>query len=95
MEKFFYRVIDSDSVLSLAARFNVPPIVIIKDNALTAEVRDGDVVFIQRAGGKTYTATPFDTVESVAEKFRVEANAIRELNGVEYLFYGLTVVIPE
>lgn len=95
MEKFFYRVSAGDTVLSLAARFNVPPVALIKDNNLRNEVEDGDVLFIRKTGGKTYTAKPFDTIESVAKRFNVSTERLKEFSGADYLFYGLTVVIPE
>ena len=95
MEKFFYRVKEGDSVLSLAERFSVPPVLLIKDNNLTEEIQNGDVLFICKTRGRTYTAKPFDTVESVAARFNVSAERLKETNGTDYLFYGLTVVIPE
>ena len=95
MEKFFYRVNGGDGLLSIASKFNVPPILIIKDNNLKDEIQAGDVLFISKTGGRTYTAKPFDTMESVAAQFNVSAERLKETNGADYLFYGLTVVIPE
>lgn len=95
MEKFFYRVNGGDSVLSLAAKFHVPPAVIVKENNLKEEIREGDVLFICGARGNAYTVQPFDTIESVAARFNVEEERLKELNGVDYIFYGLEVLIPE
>lgn len=95
MKKFFYRVGKDDSVLSLAERFNALPTVIIKDNAISEEIKEGDVLFIEETDGKTYTVQPFDTFQSVGEKFNVSPERIAEINGVPYLFYGLKIIIPE
>lgn len=95
MEKFFYRVNSGDGILSLSARFNVPPLTIIKDNNLAREISEGDVLFIRKTAGRTYTAEPFDTLDEVAEKFNIPPDKLAEINGAEYLFYGLTIVIPE
>ncbi len=95
MEKFFYRVVKGDSIAALSSRFNLPQTVIIKDNNLSREITEGDVVFIRAAAGKTYRVQPFDTLERVAERFNVSAETLAKINGVDYLFYGLTLIIPE
>ncbi len=95
MEKFFYRVQDGDTVLSLATRFNIPPVALIKGNDLKAEIQSGDVLFIVKTDGEVYTAQPFDTIFSVAARFNVPEETLKEENGVDYLFYGLKVIIPK
>ena len=95
MEKFFYRVGKGDTVIGLSARFGVPPVAIIADNDLKREISEGDIIFIEKRAGKIYNALPFDTVESVAERFDVLPDRVREANGVDYLFYGLKIIIPE
>ncbi|MBQ6728013.1 MAG: LysM peptidoglycan-binding domain-containing protein [Clostridia bacterium] len=95
MEKFFYRVVEGDSIAALSSRFNIPQTVIIKCNNLSREISEGDVVVIRALTGKTYRVQPFDTLESVAERFNVSAETLAQVNGVDYLFYGLTLVIPE
>ena len=95
MKKFFYRVGKGETVTALSAKFGVPPTVIVNSNALTQEVSEGDVLFIEETGGKIYTAEPFDTLDSVAEKFNVLPEEIARINGVDYLFYGLKIIIPE
>ena len=94
MEKFFYRVEKDDTVAGLSARFGVPPIFIVRDNGLKREIAEGDILYIENRAGKIYDAKPFDTIESVAERFGVLPEDIREANGVDYLFYGLKIVIP-
>ena len=95
MKKFFYRVAKGDKVLSLASRFGVPPTAIIKTNGITEEVVEGDILFIEEAEGKIYTVEPFDTLSSVGERFKVSPEEIEKANGVDYLFYGLKIIIPE
>lgn len=95
MKKFFYRVCKDETVISIAARFNVPPIVIVNSNALRGEVSEGDVLFIEETGGKIYDVQPFDTLDEVAERFNVPPEEIARANGVDYLFYGLKIIIPE
>lgn len=92
MKKFFYRVEEGDSVLSLADRFEVPALTIIKLNNLKSEVSAGDLLFI-KACEKTYRIGIFDTVNSVSEKFGVSAERLKEKNGTEYFYYGQLIEI--
>lgn len=95
MEKFFYRVQKGDSLAALSSRFNLPQTVIINDNGLSDEVKEGDVVLIRKLSGTVYRVKPFDTLESVAERFNVSAKTLSAANNVDYLFYGLNLIIPE
>jgi spore germination protein YaaH len=95
MEKFFYRVNKGETVQSVAKKFNVSPISIIKDNGLKEEIEQGDVLCICRGKQKIYFAGPTDTVSTIAEKFSVSEEKIRIDNPVPYVFYGLGVIISE
>ena len=95
MEKFFYRVQKGDSVASVGARFEVPPSAIIKTNGLTSDIREGDVIFVEKPSGRVYSVRPFDTIESIAAKFGVSAEEIKRANGVDYAFYGLDLIVPD
>lgn len=93
MEKFFYRVSANETVFSVANKFDLPLCAIIKDNNLKKEIREGDLLYIERAGDIVYKVTPFDTVCSIAQKFGVKEKDILQKNGVPYIFYGLTIKI--
>lgn len=95
MQNFFYRVGKGESVLSLAKKFGVPPTAIIKDNALSSDISEGDVLFIRQISGRTYSVRPLETAEEIAEKFGVLPEALKTLNGVDYVFYGLDLIIPD
>ena len=95
MEKFFYRVNGSDSLLSVAEQFGVPPAVIVKHNTLKGEISDGDILYIEKPCCRTYKADVFDTIESVAARFGVSEERLKEINGVDYVFYGLDLLIPD
>ena len=95
MKKFFYRVRENDSALSVARRFNLPVTALIKDNNLTREVEEGDILFIRERPYKTYAVQPSDTINSVAERFGVSAEEIANINGTDYVFYGLILAAKE
>lgn len=93
MKKFFYRAEKGDTVFSLSNRFSVPPTKLISLNRLCREISEGDLLYIESAEGCLYKVKPFDTAKSVSEKFCVSEEKILKDNGVEYLFYGLTITV--
>ncbi len=91
MRKFFYRVKEGDGVAELSAKYNAPIYSVIIDNALTSEPSAGDVLFI-RGGEANYVVTPYDTEESVAEKFGITVEELKRKNGnLPYLFCGMRI----
>ncbi len=95
MEKFFYRVQAGESVLSLAQKFNLSANRIIADNNLKKEISQGDLLLICKNLNGAYKIKPFETAESLAQKAGVSPQKILSKNGVDYLFYGLMVVLEE
>lgn len=92
-KKFFYRVLDGDSVLSISKKFSVPVCQIIKQNNLTSEVLVGDMLYIEICGGLVYSVKPFDTFSSIAKKFNTTKESLIEKNNLDYIFYGLDILV--
>ena len=96
MKKFFYRVKNGDTVCSIARFFNFSVGEIISQNSLSAEVEEGDLLVIKSSiekGDDLYCVKPFDTASAIAERFNKTEKELLEQNGVEYVFYGLTIKI--
>ena len=93
MKKFFYRVKDDDTIFSIALKFSVPVVKLIKENNLSADVCSGDVLCIEQLERTLYRVKPFETEISIGQKFNVPPEKILSDNGVDYLFYGLVIVI--
>ena len=93
MEKFFYRVQSNDTVFSLSEKFGVPPVKLIKDNGLSEEILEGDILYIERVTDRLYVVTPSDTLSSISQRFNVPAEKILLDNNIPYIFYGLTIAI--
>ena len=93
MKKFFYRVVQGETILSVSQKFSIPVCVLINDNALKEEILAGDLLLIKQEQGKTYMVKPTDTLESVCRKFCVNEKELLEKNGVSYIFYGLNLKI--
>ena len=92
MEKFFYRVENKDTVFSVCQKFQIPPTVLIKLNGLNKEISCGDLLYIEKPACKTYKVKPFDTVELVAKELGLNKTELLEKNGLEYLFYGISII---
>ena len=93
MKNFFYRVSNGETILSISQKVGVPALIIIKTNRLNSEVSDGDLLYIEKQDGILYKVQPFDTAKRIAEKFCLSEKTLLEKNGVDYLFYGLTIII--
>lgn len=92
MKKFFYRVED-ETLLAVAKKFGVSPAGLIAENNLKRDVSRGDVLAVTVTGGKLYKVMPTDTVESIAGKFGISPEELRRKNGIDYVFYGLTITV--
>lgn len=93
MEKFFYRVQKDEKLLTVCLKFSLCPEKVIKDNKLSREIEAGDILYIEKPTGRVYVAQLFDTYQTIAKKFGVSEQDLREKNGVEYVFYGYPVII--
>lgn len=94
MKKFFYRVQDGENVFAIARKFGVPIFKIIALNALTYDVCAGDIIYIESVVGKKYNVQPFDSLESVLQKFSLSKEDFVAKNGdVIYIFYGMKIII--
>ncbi len=95
MENFFYRVGKGETVFSLAQKFHIPQTLIVNENNLKRELQDGDLLLLPRPSGRLYTVQPNDTLEIVSEKFNLPKDKISSVNKVDYLFYGLQLIMPD
>jgi murein DD-endopeptidase MepM/ murein hydrolase activator NlpD len=79
-----YTVQPGDTVQSIADSFNLQPTTILWSNPKLEEIPDllriGQEVVILPVEGVYHTVTADDTLESIAEKYKVEVDAITELS---------------
>ena len=92
MKKFFYRVSVEDTVFSVARAQKVPLTVLINQNSLTQEISAGDLLYIE-SEKEPYIVQPFDTFNSISKRLGVEEAKLRADNGVDYIFYGLSLKV--
>ena len=93
MKKFFYRVNEGESVLSVSGKFNVSTAKLIKDNNLKSELYPGQLLYVERTEKNVYVVKPTDTLSGIARRFGVSEEEILEKNKVKYLFYPLVLCI--
>ena len=89
MKNFFYRVLEFDTLKSVAEKFNVHALDIITLNGLKGEIEGGDVIEISLYEGDFYVVQPQDTFYSLSKKLGVDERVLREKNKMPYIFYGV------
>lgn len=88
MEKFFYRVKEGETIVSVSKKFFVPTMCLLQDNMLKREILAGDILIIKKYQN-CYEVQPLDTLSSISQKFNLEIERLSFLNGgITYVFYG-------
>ena len=96
MKKFFFRVDKGDSLCSVSERFDIPVVKIIKDNRLSREIEEGDMLYLEKDEGyKVYTVLPTDTVEKIAAANNTSAERILQENGIPYVYFSQKILLSE
>ena len=94
MKRVMVRVDATTSLEELAEKYHTTARAIKTLNNLHTDIFVGMRLIIEENQGIYYTVQPFDTLESVAKKFGVNAQRIANLNGVERIFIGQKIFIP-
>ena len=92
MKKFFYRVLEGDSLVNLCQKFNCSLGKLVFNNNLKKEISAGDILLIERCDN-LYYVKPTDTLKELAKKFKKSEQAILENNHLDYLFCGIYIEI--
>lgn len=95
IKEFLYRVQDNDTLMSVSTKFEIPFTEIISLNNLSSEIEVGDVLLLSYGKGKYYKVELKETAKSIAEKFGIEEQKLLAVNKIDYVFYGLTLLIPQ
>ena len=66
MKKFFYRVIEGDSIISICQKFKCSVGTLIYNNNLKKEISAGDILLIEKCDN-LYLVKPTDTIKSLAK----------------------------
>ncbi len=86
MKKIFYRVEKFDDLTNIEQKFGIPKSVIIYDNNLKREVREGDLIVLNIGNDKLYTVMPTEKLEDICKKFNMEEGDILYKNKIENVY---------
>lgn len=92
MKKFFYRVLDNDTAVSICQKFSCSLGRLIYNNNLKKEVLAGDILLIERCEN-LYLVKPTDTIKSLSKRFNKGEQEILEKNHLDYIFCGIYIEI--
>lgn len=95
MDGFIVRMAEKDSVLSLCRRFSVSAERLIRENLLKSELKEGALVYISRRAKYVHIAEAGESYQSIAAKYKKSEEELKKINGAEYVFYSMPVVIEE
>lgn len=93
MKNLFYRVKEGDDLFKISAKFNLPPTIIVAENRLKSEPKEGDVLYLKIPDGTAYMVKPEDTAVSIAQKFGTTEEELLEKNKIPYVFAGEILII--
>lgn len=93
MNGYYYRVREGETLFSLSHRFRVPPVLLARENGLTAEPEEGDILYLPPPPARTYRVGVTDTEETLSARFHRPAKEIFSENGIEYLFPFLVLSV--
>ena len=92
MSRIVFRVNKLTNLEKIAEKFHTTPHAISRLNNLEEDVFVGMRLLIEPCEGEYYVVQPFDTIASIAKKFAVSEDVIREYNS-ERVFIGQRVFV--
>ena len=92
MSRIVFRVNKSLSIEEIAERFHTTPRAISRLNNLDRDIFVCMRLLIEPCEGEYYVVQPFDTISSIAKKFSVSEEVIREFNS-DRVFIGQRVFV--
>ena len=95
MKTVLYTVKEGDKLSRIAERFHSAEAAIRVRNGLNGEPFEGMRLLIDEQEAFGYTVRPFDTVDGIAAKFGTTGEKIRQLNGIDEVFVGQRILVPE
>ena len=92
-ENIIYRVRANDTILTVSETLKVPPYKLIADNNLTEEIYQGQLLIVKRLNRKLYRVKPFDTVDSICEKFNLSKEEFISINGKNLVNFNILIYV--
>ena len=90
IKKIIYTSKDNISLLNISKQRKIPISNIVCENNL---VRKGEYVLISNKQYKTYIVKPADTISSIAMKFNIDEDYLKNINKISKIFIGQQLII--
>ena len=88
-----YVVQAGDSIQSICAKHNLPPILLICSNHLKDEPKEATMLVLPKSSGKLHTVQVGESVESLCQKYAMTKESFQQKNGCTYVYPSLVVVV--
>ena len=95
MNRIMYRATEDISLEQLAEKYNTTINAISKLNNINGTIKKGMRVLVDIEKGDYYVVQPFDTIHTIAKKYSLNEEKIKEVNGIENVFIGQKIFLPE
>lgn len=95
MNRIMYRATEDISIEQLAEQYGTTVSNIARLNNINGMIRKGMRILIDKQEGEYYVVQPFDTLKSIAEKYSIDVESIKEINALENLFIGQKIFLPK
>lgn len=92
-KRFVYKVQKGETLRTIAQKFKTTKELIININSLTKEILEGEYIVVEIIEGHEYIVEPYDTIESIAQKFSVSAQNIMIKNKIDFIFVGQKIYL--
>ncbi len=89
-----YLVRRGQTIGQISEYFGLPEHIVIFRNKLQGEVKEGEALFLPVISACEYRAEVGDTIEGICRRFSVSREQFDELNGIEYLWPRMRVLLP-
>ena len=91
--KFVYRVEKGDTVFSVADKFHTTKELIIYLNALTEDLREGELILVEKVQGEEYIVCPTDSLQKIAQNDKRRSFEIANKNKTDFFYVGQKIYI--
>ncbi|MEG1535354.1 MAG: LysM peptidoglycan-binding domain-containing protein [Clostridia bacterium] len=92
--RYICRIEKATSAQELAKKIKCSHKSLVEKNQLVSDqLYVGQCLVVEQTNGKEYVVQPFDTIATVAKKFGVSEEKLREENGGD-IFLGQNIIIP-
>ncbi|PWM71286.1 MAG: hypothetical protein DBX59_09230 [Bacillota bacterium] len=95
MEHFVVRVNRGESLLALCRRCRLSPERVMRENYLSEEPAAGEVLYVSAPPKRVHVARAGESYALIARRYGIGEETLKKINGCEYVFWGMPVVIEE